>query len=159
MHMVPTMFVRLLRLPDDVRKRYDLSSLRFVIHGAAPCPPQVKRAMIEWWGPVINEYYGSTETGIPVWHNSAGSTCETRHGRPRHRGRHREDLPADGTLCDVGEPGEIFMRQTAIADFNYHGNAEPRAPRPAATASSASATSAISTPTAICSCATASATW
>ncbi len=71
MHMVPTMFVRLLRLPDAVKRKYDLSSLRFIVHGAAPCPPAVKRAMIEWWGPVINEYYGSTETGIPVWHTSA----------------------------------------------------------------------------------------
>ena len=63
MHMVPTMFVRLLRLPEDVKSRYDLSSLRFIVHGAAPCPPEVKRAMIDWWGPVINEYYGATETG------------------------------------------------------------------------------------------------
>jgi long-chain acyl-CoA synthetase len=69
-HMVPTMFVRLLRLPDEVKRRYDFSSLRFIVHGAAPCPPQVKRAMIEWWGPVINEYFGSTETGIPVWHSA-----------------------------------------------------------------------------------------
>ena len=71
MHAVPTMFVRLLRLPEEVKKRYNVSSLRFVIHGAAPCPVDVKRAMIEWWGPVINEYLGSTETGIPVWHSSA----------------------------------------------------------------------------------------
>src|SRR5437660_2236523 len=71
MHAVPTMFVRLLRLPEDVRKRYDVSSLRFVIHGAAPCPVDVKRAMIDWWGSVINEYLGSTETGIPVWHSAA----------------------------------------------------------------------------------------
>src|SRR5439155_27012244 len=69
-HMVPTMFVRLLRLPDEVKRRYDLSSLRFIVHGAAPCPPQVKRAMIDWWGLVINEYLGSTETGIPVWHSA-----------------------------------------------------------------------------------------
>jgi long-chain acyl-CoA synthetase len=64
--LVPTMFVRLLRLPEEMKRRYDLSSLRFIVHGAAPCPPQIKRAMIDWWGPVIHEYFGSTETGIPI---------------------------------------------------------------------------------------------
>ena len=70
MHIVPTMFVRLLQLPDLVRARYDLSSLRFVVHGAAPCPIAVKRAMIDWWEPVIHEYYGSTETGLVCGHGS-----------------------------------------------------------------------------------------
>ncbi len=70
-HIVPTMFVRLLRLPAEVKKKYDLSSLRWITHGAAPCAPAVKRGMIDWWGPLINEYYGATETGIVVWHNSA----------------------------------------------------------------------------------------
>ncbi|MGE3650821.1 MAG: AMP-binding protein, partial [Reyranellaceae bacterium] len=70
MHIVPTMFVRLLRLPDAVKQKYDVSSLRFLTHGAAPCAPAVKRGMIEWWGPVINEYYGATETGLVVWHTS-----------------------------------------------------------------------------------------
>jgi long-chain acyl-CoA synthetase len=126
MHAVPTMFVRLLRLPGEVRKRYDVSSLRFVIHGAAPCPVEVKRAMIEWWGPVINEYLGSTETGIPVWHSS-----EEALAKPGTVGRAIEGgivkiFRPEGTLCDVNEPGEIFMRQTAIADFDYHGNAEAR---------------------------------
>ena len=88
MHIVPTMFVRLLRLPDEVKRRYDLSSLRWITHGAAPCAPAVKRQMIEWWGPVINEYYGATETGIVVWHNSAGGAAEAGHRRPRRRGRH-----------------------------------------------------------------------
>ena len=58
MFMVPTMFVRLLKLPADVRGRYDLSSLKFVMHAAAPCPMEIKRAMIEWLGPVIHEFYG-----------------------------------------------------------------------------------------------------
>jgi long-chain acyl-CoA synthetase len=127
MHAVPTMFVRLLRLPDEVRKRYDVSSLRFVIHGAAPCPVDVKRAMIEWWGPVINEYLGSTETGIPVWHSSAEALAKPGTvGRAIEGGIVKIFRP-DGTECDVGEPGEIFMRQTAIADFDYHGNAAARA--------------------------------
>jgi len=61
--MVPTMFVRLMKLPEEVRRKYDTSSLRHVIHAAAPCPADVKRAMIAWWGPVVYEYYGSTEAG------------------------------------------------------------------------------------------------
>lgn len=72
LHMVPIMFNRLLKLPDEVKRRYDLSSLEFVVHAAAPCPPPIKRAMIEWWGPVINEYYGSTETGAVVFCTSRG---------------------------------------------------------------------------------------
>lgn len=127
MHMVPTMFVRLLRLPEEVKARYDLASLRFVVHGAAPCPPQVKRAMIDWWGPVVHEYFGSTETGIPVWHSA-----EEALKKPGTVGRAIEGgivkiFRADGELCDVNEPGEIFMRQIATSDFDYHGNAEARA--------------------------------
>src|SRR5262249_2444522 len=59
-HMVPTMFHRLLALPEAVRARYELSSLRFIIHGAAPCPVAVKQRMIEWLGPIVNEYYAAT---------------------------------------------------------------------------------------------------
>ncbi|MGO4715101.1 acyl-CoA synthetase [Bradyrhizobium sp. 2TAF24] len=127
MHMVPTMFVRLLRLPDEVKTRYDLSSLRFVVHGAAPCPIEVKQAMIRWWGPVINEYLGSTETGIPVWHNSAEALAKPGTvGRVIEGGVVRIYRP-DGTECAVGEPGEIYMRQTAISDFDYHGKTGARA--------------------------------
>ena len=59
--LVPTMFSRLLKLPEEVRKRYDLSSLEIAIHAAAPCPVLVKEDMIKWWGPIIHEYYGATE--------------------------------------------------------------------------------------------------
>jgi long-chain acyl-CoA synthetase len=127
MHMVPTMFVRLLRLPEETRRRHDRSSLRFIVHGAAPCPIEVKRAMIDWWGPVVNEYFGSTETGIPVWHSA-----EEALAKPGTVGRAIEGgivkiFRPDGTPCDVNEPGEIFMRQTATSDFDYHGNAKARA--------------------------------
>lgn len=126
MHMVPTMFVRLLRLPDEVKAKYDLSSLRFIIHGAAPCPIHVKQAMIKWWGPVINEYLGSTETGIPIWHSSAEALA-----KPGTVGRVIEGgvvkiFGPNGEPCGVNEPGEIFMRQTAISDFDYHGKPEAR---------------------------------
>ena len=59
--LVPTMFSRMLKLPEDVRRRYDLSSLEIAVHAAAPCPVPVKEQMIEWWGPIIHEYYGATE--------------------------------------------------------------------------------------------------
>src|SRR6202521_5996257 len=68
--MVPTMFVRLMKLPEAVRRKYDMSSLQHVIHAAAPCPADVKRAMIDWWGPVIYEFYGSTESGAVTFANS-----------------------------------------------------------------------------------------
>ncbi len=58
---VPTMFIRLLRLPRAERERYDLSNLRLVMHAAAPCPVAVKRQMLDWWGPIIGEYYAGTE--------------------------------------------------------------------------------------------------
>ena len=58
---VPTMFVRMLKLPDEERARFDVSSLRAAVHAAAPCPVEVKRRMIEWWGPIIAEYYSATE--------------------------------------------------------------------------------------------------
>ncbi|MDB5501205.1 MAG: long-chain-fatty-acid--CoA ligase [Tardiphaga sp.] len=127
MHMVPTMFVRLLRLPDEIKQRYDLSSLRFVVHGAAPCPPQTKRAMIDWWGPVLNEYFGSTETGIPIWHSAQEALAKPGTvGRVIEGGIVKIFRP-DGELCDIDEPGEIFMRQTSVPDFDYHGKAEARA--------------------------------
>lgn len=121
MHIVPTMFVRLLRLPDDVRARYDLSSLRAVVHGAAPCPSGVKRAMIEWWGPVIHEYYGSSETGIVTGHNS-----EEALARPGTVGKPLPTmsiriLGEGGVQLPVGESGDIYVRSTADPDFDYIG--------------------------------------
>jgi len=127
MHMVPTMFVRLLRLPEEVKHQYDLSSLRFIVHGAAPCPPQVKRAMIDWWGPVVHEYFGSTETGIPVWHSAAEALAKPGTVGKAIEGGIVKIFRPDGELCDVNEPGEIFMRQVATSDFDYHGNAQARA--------------------------------
>jgi long-chain acyl-CoA synthetase len=127
MHMVPTMFVRLLRLPDEVKQRYDLSSLRFIVHGAAPCPPQVKRAMIDWWGPVVHEYFGSTETGIPVWHSAEEALAKPGTVGKAIEGGIVKIFRPDGELCDVDEPGEIFMRQLAMSDFDYYGNVEARA--------------------------------
>lgn len=127
MHMVPTMFVRLLRLPDEVKSRYDLSSLRFVVHGAAPCPIPVKRAMIEWWGPVVHEYFGSTETGIPIWHSAQEALAKPGTVGRAIEGGIVKIFGPNGEFCGVNEIGEIFMRQTAIPDFDYHRKAGARA--------------------------------
>ena len=64
--LVPTMFSRMLKLPEAERNRFDLSSLEYAIHAAAPCPEIVKRQMIDWWGPIIYEYYGATEAFVSL---------------------------------------------------------------------------------------------
>ena len=127
MHVVPTMFVRLMKLPDAVRDRYDVSSLKHVVHGAAPCAPEIKQAMIEWWGPVINEYYGATETGIVVTNNSAQALAKPGTvGRAVTNGivRIYDD---DGKVLGPGEIGEVFVRLEDLSDFTYHDNDAARA--------------------------------
>jgi long-chain acyl-CoA synthetase len=124
--MVPTMFVRLLALPEEVRSRYDLSSLRRVVHAAAPCPPLIKRAMIEWLGPIVAEYYGGTETG-PV----TLASSEQWLAHPGTVGRALDQaevkvLDADGRELQAGESGEVFMRLHALSDFTYEGDAAKR---------------------------------
>ena len=126
MHVVPTMFTRLLKLPEDVRSRYDLSSLEFVIHGAAPCPPDIKRRMIQWWGPVIHEYYGSTEAGIvsvvdsKQWLDRPGTVGQPMPGtRVAVYDEHGETVPA-------GQSGEIYMTLNTLTDFTYHNADEKR---------------------------------
>ena len=126
LHMVPTMFVRLLRLPDNVKQKYDLSSLQWVIHGAAPCPVDVKEAMIEWWGPVIYEYYGATETGIATFHTSDEALRKPGTvGRPLPGGTVRI-YGADGGILPAGEVGEIYLWQAGFPDFTYHGQDKKR---------------------------------
>jgi acyl-CoA synthetase (AMP-forming)/AMP-acid ligase II len=112
---VPTMFVRMLKLPDEVRARYDVSSLQCVIHAAAPCPVDVKHAMMKWFGPIIHEYYGGTEgfagtiIGPQEWLMHPGSV-----GRPLSA---VHVLGEDGTELPVGEPGELFFE--GGPDFEY----------------------------------------
>ena len=122
MHIVPTMFVRLLRLPEEVRKRHDLSSLRWITHGAAPCAPAVKRQMIEWWGPVINEYYGATETGIVVWHDSHESL--KKPGTVGHvvEGGLLRIVDEQGRDVKRGEVGEIYLRGPHLSEFTYNND-------------------------------------
>ncbi len=115
--LVPTMFVRMLKLPDDVRSKYDLSSLKVAIHAAAPCPVDVKHAMIQWWGPVIYEYYSATEgagfTAISPqeWLAKPGSVGKSILGEIRVLGDNDELLPP-------GETGRIYFH--AGGHFAYH---------------------------------------
>lgn len=126
LHMVPIMFVRLLKLPDAVKGKYDLSSLKFVVHAAAPCPPEVKRQMIEWWGPVINEYYGSTETGPPIFHTSEEALRKPGTAGRRLEGTVVKVLDGEGRELAPGEVGEIYLRVNGHADFTYRNNPEKR---------------------------------
>ncbi|MDH5617632.1 MAG: AMP-binding protein [Gammaproteobacteria bacterium] len=120
LHMVPTMFVRLLDLPIEVRNRYDVSSLRFVSHGAAPCPPDIKRSMLNWWGPVIHEYYAMTEIGIATICNS--EEWQSHVGTVGHAGPgvDLKIIAEDGSRCGIGEAGEIYVRSEATTRFVYH---------------------------------------
>jgi long-chain acyl-CoA synthetase len=119
---VPTHFVRMLKLPEDVRKRYDLSSLTCAIHAAAPCPVPVKEAMIAWWGPVIEEYYaGSEGHGMTMINSADWLTHKGSVGRPVIGVPH---VMADDseTELDAGQEGTIFFESDHV--FEYHGDQE-----------------------------------
>jgi long-chain acyl-CoA synthetase len=105
---VPTMFVRMLKLPEEVRSKYDLSSLRCAIHAAAPCPVPVKEQMIEWWGPVIYEYYAGTEgNGFVQLNSEEWLAHKGSVGRPLNCEIHICD--DDGNELPVGESGTIYF--------------------------------------------------
>jgi long-chain acyl-CoA synthetase len=127
MFMVPTMFIRLLQLTPEAKRRYDLSSLRFVIHAAAPCPHDVKRAMIEWWGPVINEFYGSTESGAVTLATSADTLAKPGTVGRAVEGAELRILDDAGRILPAGEVGEIFTRCAGMPDFTYHNRPDERA--------------------------------
>jgi len=121
-YLVPTMYVRMLRLPEEVRQRYDLSSMRFVSSTGSPCAPEVKRAMIGWWGPVINEAYGSSELGYMTVLDSADALRKPGSaGRPLPGVRMRI-LDEDGKPVPQGQAGLIHVHQPAYADFTYNNN-------------------------------------
>jgi long-chain acyl-CoA synthetase len=127
MFMVPTMFVRLLRLQPEVRQRYDLSSLRRIIHAAAPCPREVKRAMIAWWGPIINEFYGSTESGAVTYATSADALAKPGTVGKACSGAELRILDERGGVLPPGVVGEIFTRIADAPDFTYHNQPVERA--------------------------------
>jgi long-chain acyl-CoA synthetase len=125
--MVPTMFIRLMKLPEGVRRKYDMSSLRHVIHAAAPCPADVKRAMIEWWGPVIYEFYGSTESGAVTFANSKDALKKPGTVGRISPGAELRFIGEDGSVLPQGEIGEIYSRISGHPDFTYHNKPEKRA--------------------------------
>jgi acyl-CoA synthetase (AMP-forming)/AMP-acid ligase II len=116
---VPTMFIRMLKLPDDVRARYDVSSLQVAVHAAAPCPVAVKEQMIDWWGPVLHEYYAGTEGNGFVYCDSAawlahkGTVGSPLMGEVHIVGEDGEELP-------VGEAGTVYFG--GGAEFSYHND-------------------------------------
>ena len=119
-HMVPTQFHRLLALPDAVKARFDVSSLRHVIHAAAPCPVDIKRRMLEWWGPVVYEYYAASEGGGTL------VTPEEWLGHPGTVGRawpgsEIRVLDDAGNPCPPRQPGTVYMA-LGVQDFEYHGD-------------------------------------
>ncbi len=122
--LVPTHMVRLLKLPEADRRRFDLSSLEVLVHAAAPCPPDVKRAVIDWLGPIVYEYYSGSEgvgfcaIGPEEWLAHPGSVGRSLQG-PVHI------LDEDGTEVHPGIEGEVWF-ETEIA-FQYHGDPEKTA--------------------------------
>ena len=117
--VVPTMFVRLLKLSEEVRRRYDLSSLRHITHAAAPCPVPIKRAVIEWLGPIVNEYYGASEGN-----GSTFITSEEWLRKPGSVGRASWGVihicDDDGRELPPRERGTVFFE--GGLDFKYHGD-------------------------------------
>lgn len=125
---VPTMFVRMLRLPEPDRMKYDVSSMKVAIHAAAPCPVPIKEQMIDWWGPIILEYYGGTEGVGMTWLDSEMWL--------QHKGSVGRVLAADVTLhildeetgedLPTGEIGMVYFDNPAM-NFEYHNDAEKTA--------------------------------
>ncbi|MFK8845307.1 acyl-CoA synthetase [Streptomyces sp. Ac-502] len=117
-HMVPTQFHRLLALPEEVRARYDVTSMRHAIHGAAPCPDHVKRAMIDWWGNCVEEYYAASEGG------GAFATAEDWLKKPGTVGKawpisELAVFDDDGERLPPGELGTVYLKMTT-GGFSYH---------------------------------------
>lgn len=121
---VPTHFIRMLKLPSAVRGKYDLSSLKMVVHAAAPCPPEVKRAMMDWWGPIIHEYYsasegvGTTKVGPQEWLERPGTVGRAVKGIPHV-------LDDEGNEASVGQVGHLYFE--GADPFEYHKDSQKTA--------------------------------
>ncbi|MGB9369676.1 MAG: AMP-binding protein, partial [Xanthobacteraceae bacterium] len=126
LYLVPTHMVRLLRLPDEVKRKYDLSSVQYVASTGSPCPPEVKKQMIDWWGPVINESYASSEAGfITLLSSEESRTHPGSAGRPV-AGAEVRIMDDAGNILPPFEPGLIYCRQAAYPDFTYINRDEDR---------------------------------
>ena len=121
-YWVPTMFVRMLKLDASVRQRYDLSSQQYAVHGSAPCPQDVKGQIMDWWGPILWEFYGGTErvgatvVGPEEWLQHPGTVGRPIRGGVRICDDQGKELP-------IGEPGLIYFEQTGTT-FEYHNAPE-----------------------------------
>ena len=118
-HMVATMFHRILRLPEDTKSRYDLSSMRWILHGAAPCPVEVKQGMMDWMGPILYEYYAATEGGgcfiqPKEWLDKPGSV-----GRA-NEGTEVKILDDNFKEVEIGEEGTIYFSAPSKGRFEYY---------------------------------------
>ncbi len=121
-HMVPTQFVRLLGLPEETRAKYDVSSLRHMVHAAAPCPPDVKRQMLEWWGPVIDEYYAASEGGGTLVYAKDWLEHQGTVGRA-WPGAEIVILDDDDNELPANEIGTVYMHMMA-GSFEYYKDKE-----------------------------------
>jgi long-chain acyl-CoA synthetase len=118
-HVVPTMMHRMLQLPEQTRKKYDVSSMRWIMHGAAPCPAHVKQAMMEWFGPTLYEYYSSTEgggvfVGPHDWLKKPGTVGKAVAGVEIKL------LDAEGNPAPQGQEGLIYVKAPATGRFEYY---------------------------------------
>lgn len=125
-YAVATMFVRLLKLPEAIRNQYDVSTLEVVIHGAAPTAPDIKRAMIKWFGPVLLEHYGSTELGAVVYCNSQDWLDHPGTVGKALNNVSIKILDADKGELAAGSIGEIYARFQYYPDFVYQNDTEKR---------------------------------
>ena len=122
---VPAMFVRMLKLPDSVRDSYDVSSLKRVVHAAAPCPVDIKKQMLDWWGPIVDEYYSSSEgAGVTFisaddWAKHPGSVGKPLLGEAHILDENGDDVPA-------GQAGQVYFDMGAV-NFVYHNDPEKTA--------------------------------
>jgi long-chain acyl-CoA synthetase len=122
LYLVPTMYVRLLGLPEAVRRRYDLSSVRYVGSTGSPCPVEVKRRMIDWWGPVFHEAYAASELGWVTHIDSADSLRKPGSAGRALPGVTLKVLSEDGVELPAGEVGLLHARAKAMPDFTYANN-------------------------------------
>ncbi len=126
LYLVPVMYVRLLRLPDETRAKYDVSSLRFVGSTGAPCAPDIKREMIDWFGPIINETYASSEAGMVTVIGAEEALARPGSAGRAIPGAKIRIFREDHTPAEVGEIGLIYVRQSAYPDFTYRNNDQAR---------------------------------
>ena len=118
---VPTMFVRFLKLEESIREKYDLSSHKVAIHAAAPCPVEVKTKMINWWGPILNEYYAGTEfNGMTIVNSEDWMKYKGTVGRPLFGEVHI--LDDEGNELPTGESGGVYFGGDTATSFEYHND-------------------------------------